>query len=86
MPPWSMRSLSALGRWLDVEKGTEHAQVLLAGDLVGMEDDLDNYEEEEGVFVDDVTGMYPPQVVHILDSEITTGEVSMHLIHLTRTR
>ena len=34
-----------------------------------MEDDLDNYEEEEGVFVDDVTEMYPPQVVHIPDSE-----------------
>ena len=43
--------------------------MLLAGDLVGMEDDLDNYEEEEGVFIDDVTKMYPPQVVRIPDSK-----------------
>ena len=65
MPAWSMRSLSALGRWLHVEKETEHAQVM----LVCKEDDLDTDEEEEGVFIDDVTEMYPPQVVHILDSE-----------------
>ena len=66
MPTWSIRSLSALGRWLHVEKETEHARVL----LVYKEDDLDTDEEEEGVFIDDVTEMYPPQqVVHIQDSK-----------------
>ena len=65
MPAWSMRSLSALGRWLHVEKETEHAEVL----LVYKEDDLDTDEEEEGVFIDDVTKMYQPQVVRIPESE-----------------